>query len=1513
MTTPLLIDVDPNPLLVTAGDMVRLIGFNFSGELSKNRVTFTAGNQRIQGIPVRVEFPTDGNAQNGLESELLVIVPGGVSTGNVELAVSGVVAGASGYEARPQLMAFTLGRNDTQTYLVYNQILGFDAQASFVKLYGINFSEIEAVEFEDSQGGTQKILPNTIERNPVTPGATQPAVPSGYAVIGFNMRDNRNDVRLNFTPSRRDNMRVRVLGPAGVSNTLEIPIHSEPIVDRLGAVINGIKVPTGVRTGPVRITYTVYDGIVDVNYTMEVSWKIATEDDSSFRIAKPFFLDADRTEIKGVLPGMLGHASRFRLLPGGGAVRTFTWDPENDPAFIRLNETLVDGAPPPRSWAIQFKFRPIVEQSNPADVNTIRPNHQAMSPVILYYSLRDRPGDPISQERAAELRESFQTDANEDLKLNSADFGPPNNPGALVGRIPGGRITPQFGTGSTGVQLLNAGLAELQPDATGQYYYANTDDMTIVYRQITSDNGTPCDPDDDELAGGGRGQRDVPFENPGESVKEYHFATLELGEGVQLFVRGSNPLVIRLSGNPDEPDEPVFLCGPGSKIDASGCPGQAGPKPLANPDVPGDGGKPGAGGGKGGRGATLETAVNGLLTVIHAEQGALDGGGGGETTAAIDGQRDQQSRFPGGPGGGGGNRMAGRAGSPSSGVKPARYKPALAGEGGRARGEPRLLLPSPGSGGGGGGSTLSRAANSFLALINAGAGGGGGGGAVQIVANGSVVMDPASTIEANGGNGGEGTKYAFPPPPPVGIESGAMGSGGGGSGGCILVQARGVIDALCGNFSVQGGAAGVSNRDTKQNLIPGAGTGGEGWVRLESASGGVPTCAAFAASTTLTGRHAAGATKLTVQSTQGFPSPGIVALLDPATGLQLDEIAYLSTTATTFEGIAKTVRDYPDASRVFYKGAIQPYKDGVFSESKVVASPDPVSPGRGRDGEIHIRYEPSVDPVTGEPVVDSETGEVLSVWVFDTDLSVIKRPSGEVLLETSDADENPGFLDCTRFVIDPNTVLRGVGTRPMRISVSGQAEIGGIIDVSGFPGGILRITTDTRRDPLSGLGGAPGAGGGGGGDGGMVQFLDASLSNKDPANTLPVHGEPGGAPAGVPAGLDKTPVPYGNGDPQDVLLVGPSFTRATGGVTLRGRNCENPPAFCSETGGGGAGGGNLEGGKDGGAIPLPEGIAGKGGSPFGVKAFRWDGEPWVYGGTGGSGGGGNPHVSADYAAGILGSYHFRSGAVHAPGTGGGGGGGVLYLVAQNLSFRGSARILARGGDAHQSIDLGGNGGGGAGGTVFIRVRNSLSVETGATIDVRGGVANLTPPVLPGQDFPEYPGNIRVIGNQPRTLGGAGGNGSAGRIRIEAESGSRAALSGINLSVSSGPFLVDSVRSVGVSRAFRLGLGPGLVAGSHEMAVGTPVARYFEFGQPPGTDSAVLWQGAAESLDQHGAPGAFSSAQGLTGLAATRTPGELPGREFVRFVVPFLSNAATNEAQSIRELRLPYWLPEAGSP
>ena len=47
---------------IRVADEVALTGLDFSNLLTENEVVFVAGTTQIEGLPLRVEFPSDGNS-----------------------------------------------------------------------------------------------------------------------------------------------------------------------------------------------------------------------------------------------------------------------------------------------------------------------------------------------------------------------------------------------------------------------------------------------------------------------------------------------------------------------------------------------------------------------------------------------------------------------------------------------------------------------------------------------------------------------------------------------------------------------------------------------------------------------------------------------------------------------------------------------------------------------------------------------------------------------------------------------------------------------------------------------------------------------------------------------------------------------------------------------------------------------------------------------------------------------------------------------------------------------------------------------------------------------------------------------------------------------------------------------------------------------------------------------------------------------------------------------------------
>ncbi|MEM7263441.1 MAG: hypothetical protein AAF488_15735, partial [Planctomycetota bacterium] len=925
---------------------------------------------------------------------------------------------------------------------------------------------------------------------------------------------------------------------------------------------------------------------------------------------------------------------------------------------------------------------------------------------------------------------------------------------------------------------------------------------------------------------------------------------------------------------------------------------QGTPPPNSNNNLVG--GRPGAGGGAGGDGgrAAVFFSEPKLQTQTDATAGANQGGTWGGTPAATDfDEQSPLSSFSGGPGGGGGHRTAGGAGVYGSSAI-AQYQVPVIGQGGAPRGAFTQFPLTSGSGGGGGGASVTRFGScNGPFYTNNGASGGGGGGALAVVVEGSAFV--GGKITADGGDGGNtfSPDCCCVPPLPcnyaTNVEQG--GAGGGGSGGSILIQATSDIDVVsCDSLSVLGGRGGnkFNVNGRKERTEHRGGHGSSGFIRLEAGGSALSFCGDI----------------------------DVTDNVDGVTSVAVEEVG------------------------------------GEFET------------GRFRDGVLHFFFEQSIDPSTGVLLSD-ENGEPLSIWRYNTDSGEITRP-GLSSFDTRQA----GLMDVTRLLVDEGVVVRVSGSQPLTIRVRDEADIAGTIDCSGFDGGILEFSTPGDF-PEPGLGGEAGPGGGAGGGGGRVEFAND-------APVFSVEGEEGLLPPAL-AGLD----------PQDIVLPGSVLLGDVSPVAIGGGsrrldpscalaencdsagptdNCDTCPgglAGCTvcanqSSAAGGSGGGNRTAGSPGEIFPQAD--TDLVGAP--AAAYR---TTEVAGGSGGSGGGANPYVSEAYLSQLIAErrtpgvaptraplleYAFRGAARYAPGPGGGGGGGVLKMIVGTLNLRPSARLLARGGDSFQSIDLGGNGGGGGGGTIVLQVSRSVNLEEGYVIDVSGGSANRLPAITPDGLVP-YESNVRGAfkNSEPveridgsSDFGGMGGEGGAGRVIVQMPSGVAPQLSvdgtvshiqgrrwhilaveedrcrnETNIScceddgslvlacpawqtiiregtrsLSTGPFLPSVVESVAVSKPIPLGLATTFAASSHLLDFGVP-RRILSPLQPPGTEVNVYWQTASMSLDVHGG---ISEWQG-----PSTDPRQLKGREYARFLVFFRANADTRNSMAIREITLPYSL------
>lgn len=349
----------------------------------------------------------------------------------------------------------------------------------------------------------------------------------------------------------------------------------------------------------------------------------------------------------------------------------------------------------------------------------------------------------VGGDAALTLLESFEDNDLEDPAVTTADWN-----GAVVGELVGSTSAPPapWGTGANGPFQPTSGTITLV-----------TDGLDTTY-------------------GGFDGVFD--------------FSVIDIPAGVTVRASGSNPLVLRSTGD-------ATIDG---TIDVSGANGSAGTMTAA-----GGGGATTAGGTAGGSGGSIVSGI-----AIDGED-ATRGGRGGRTTLSL------HTAARGGGGGGGGFATAGTNGGSTPGIGSGR-----GGIGGIPRGSADLVDPTlAGVGGGGGGGSVGTSGGAF----GRGGGGGAGGGAVWVVAQGVVTVSGA--IEADGGNGGSGFNG---------------GGGGGGSGGLVALHSAtdvifesGVAISARGGSGGSGDATGGAGSDGRVVLgspnpivLPTAGPGGPG-------------------------------------------------------------------------------------------------------------------------------------------------------------------------------------------------------------------------------------------------------------------------------------------------------------------------------------------------------------------------------------------------------------------------------------------------------------------------------------------------------------------------------------------------------------------------------------------------------------------------------------------------------------------------------------------------------------
>lgn len=437
-----------------------------------------------------------------------------------------------------------------------------------------------------------------------------------------------------------------------------------------------------------------------------------------------------------------------------------------------------------------------------------------------------------------------------------------------------------------------------------------------------------------------------------------------------------------------------------------------------------------------------------------------------------------------------------------------------------------------------------------------------------------------------------------------------------------------------------------------------------------------------------------------------------------------------------------------------------------------------VGGGSGRLGDLIVAPGAIVELDT-----DSEDFSGLELEAFNP-VNVIDRPANLVITD--------GTFEFARLRVDSGGVLRFKGSKPARLFVRGEAQISGVIDVSGGSGRLQ------RSDSLpGGEGGAAGPSGGAGGRGGS---RPDGLAFIGVFNNVPIGGvpNPGVGPSNV---LDPATYVFVNGENGGGVLypstIAPGATLRGGGEgalawpqpTAANPNVHMPQNQTDVAGlqaekaqlcqyllaaASGGGGSNAIRGGVGEAIPfLPPTdptttLAPT--APGGADLLVGDPERTLspdlgFLRGGGGGGGGGAHLQLTQVHGLPtidcsiplsgGVVAVKSYVAHSA-AGGGGGGGGLELVAGRRILQGGV-IDASGGDggsgtfpprAGAPSDLAMGGGGGAGGGILLEssviqisgIPNRINFSGGTGGD---GSGRAFAPVVPAHGGRGSPGLLRM--------------------------------------------------------------------------------------------------------------------------------------------------------------------------
>ena len=315
------------------GDEILVTAFNLPVAPDANALTFmdAEGDMGIRGQVVSVVATGVSSATFGEQFELTVVVPVNARTGTLQCTSTTdsdvVFAGALDFVVVPQLVTIAVGNVGNLGRVIVDDIV-FTPRPRHVEFVGYNMETVDACSVRTVEGD---FLIEALGVEPFSPGEDNQAswaLPTGMSVVSVTIPSPFPDelglpedgCAEGDTYPYEFNLSATL--PSGA--TIDLPPVEIQVkglaADIVPAAITGVVLPSGVRSGVIPITYSLFERPATSRWDMCLEFL----DPSTGEWVVCAGVGPD--EGHDVIPGGFQSGPLLDSLVGPGAVTTFFWD-----------------------------------------------------------------------------------------------------------------------------------------------------------------------------------------------------------------------------------------------------------------------------------------------------------------------------------------------------------------------------------------------------------------------------------------------------------------------------------------------------------------------------------------------------------------------------------------------------------------------------------------------------------------------------------------------------------------------------------------------------------------------------------------------------------------------------------------------------------------------------------------------------------------------------------------------------------------------------------------------------------------------------------------------------------------------------------------------------------------------------------------------------------------------------------------------------------------------------------